>query len=111
MGRKRLPKGTVDLYKNGVRSIRLLPEDRLLIGAGDGTVELVEQTQAIVKEPSSIAFKLPSIPALKVVSVSGYSIVMILLTVALVEIYQREGIGDVYPDLGREDCTCGNSGV
>lgn len=40
----------------------------MLIGAGDGEINLVEEKKVHIKEPPSIAFKLPSIPSLKVVS-------------------------------------------
>lgn len=40
----------------------------MLIGAGDGEINLVEEKKVHVKEAVSVAFKLPSIPALKVVS-------------------------------------------
>lgn len=65
---KKLPMGMVDLYKDGIKSIRILMKGTMLIGAGDGTIDLVEEKKVQIKDPPSIAFKLPSIPSLKVVS-------------------------------------------
>ncbi|KAJ8985900.1 hypothetical protein NQ317_010657 [Molorchus minor] len=61
---KKLPRGTVDLYEAGVRSIRLLFSGQLVIGGGDGTVEVVKETAGKVPEIEHV--KMPSTPALKV---------------------------------------------
>ncbi|VEN44166.1 unnamed protein product [Callosobruchus maculatus] len=63
LSRKKLPRGVVDLYQCGVRSIRLLFSGKLIIGAGDGKLELVEESQPKVPDPY---VKYPSIPGLKV---------------------------------------------
>lgn len=72
ISQKKLPMGMVDLYKDGVKSIKILVKGTMLIGAGDGTVELVEERKVHVKEAPSVAFKLPSIPSLYVVSAPSY---------------------------------------
>ncbi|CAH1119873.1 unnamed protein product [Phaedon cochleariae] len=62
--RKKLPRGSVDLYQQGVRAIKLLFNGLLIVGAGDGTVELVEESTP--KSAADPTVKLPSIPALRV---------------------------------------------
>lgn len=42
----------------------------ILIGAGDGTVDMVQEKKVNLREPHSIAYKLPSQPELLVVSKS-----------------------------------------
>ncbi|CAH0546208.1 unnamed protein product [Brassicogethes aeneus] len=64
ISKKKLPQGSVDLYENGVRVIKRLPSGQLLIGAGDGTLELVEESAP--KIPKVKGVKMPSLPALKV---------------------------------------------
>lgn len=49
-------------YLNGVRDVLLL-ENKLIIGAGDGTIELVQERNEIFKDYPS-----PTIPQLKTVS-------------------------------------------
>ncbi|KAJ8929876.1 hypothetical protein NQ314_017390 [Rhamnusium bicolor] len=61
--KKKLPRGSVDLYEAGVRSIKLLFNGWLIVGAGDGTVEMVEETDGKV---INAGVKMPSIPALKI---------------------------------------------
>ncbi|CAH1965474.1 unnamed protein product [Acanthoscelides obtectus] len=63
LSRKKLPRGVVDLYECGVRSIRVLFTGKLLIGAGNGKLELVEESQPKVPDPY---VKYPSVPGLKV---------------------------------------------
>ncbi|XP_018568693.1 cilia- and flagella-associated protein 52 [Anoplophora glabripennis] len=62
--KKKLPRGCVDLYRGGIRSIRLLFNGNLIIGAGDGTLEVVEE--AAVRPPIETNIKMPSVPALRV---------------------------------------------
>lgn len=50
--------------------LKILMKGIMLIGAGDGEINLVEEKKIQIKEPPSIAFKLPSVPSLKVVSSS-----------------------------------------
>ncbi|XP_018331120.1 cilia- and flagella-associated protein 52 [Agrilus planipennis] len=67
IAKKTLPRGQVELYGQGVRSIILLLSGKLLIGAGDGSVDLVEEKQKDCKEKEvSVAFKLPSSPVLRI---------------------------------------------
>lgn len=47
-------------YTHGVRDLIIVPDDRMLIGAGDGTVELVEERKVRFKD-----YPLPTWPALK----------------------------------------------
>lgn len=69
ISRKKLSPGVVELYEGGVRSLKVTLKGLLLVGAGDGTVELVEEKKADDKNKErSIQFKLLSVPALKVVS-------------------------------------------
>lgn len=49
-------------YFNGVRALMILPNDRLVIGAGDGTVELVVERDVKFKDYPS-----PTWPQLKTV--------------------------------------------
>lgn len=49
-------------YYNGVRALMILPNDRLIIGAGDGTVELVMERDVKFKDYPS-----PTWPKLKTV--------------------------------------------
>ncbi|KAG5873676.1 hypothetical protein JTB14_017153 [Gonioctena quinquepunctata] len=65
LSKKRQPRGSVDLYQLGVRSIRILPCGFILIGAGNGAIEMVEESTA---KPLDIdpTIKFPSVPALKV---------------------------------------------
>lgn len=62
---KKPPGKDCEKYLNGVRDLLILADKRLLIGAGDGTVEMVEERNAkFTKEyPSS-----PTYPQLKSVS-------------------------------------------
>lgn len=53
-------------YYNGVRAIMILPNEKLVIGAGDGTVELVEERDVKFKDYPS-----PTWPKLKTVSVNN----------------------------------------
>lgn len=90
MTRAKLERGTVELYhegryvmwiefceitflymlcvRKGVRSIKVLHNNRFLIGAGDGTVDLVEERKApVLRDPPKMGFKTPCTPCLKVV--------------------------------------------
>lgn len=69
-GRKKETSILIYFWSKGVKSIRILKKAIMLIGAGDGTIDLVEEKKVQVPEAPSIAFKLPSIPSLKVVSFS-----------------------------------------
>lgn len=67
---KRLPKGTADLYKCGVRSLKILHNGTILIGAGDGTLDLVkEKKYTLTEEEKLCLIKIPSTPELLVVCV------------------------------------------
>lgn len=58
--------GTGDLYSGGVTRLVLLDNEKLLVGAGDGTVELID----IVDVPfnfSGKSVKLPSTPQIRTV--------------------------------------------
>lgn len=68
MSSKPLPKGMVALYGQGVRSLILFKNGKLLVGAGDGTVDLVDEMKSsrVVQEPATGGFKLPSHPLLRV---------------------------------------------
>lgn len=46
----------------------------MLIGAGNGEINLVEEQKVHVKNSPSVAFKLPSTPSLKVVGGGLFSI-------------------------------------
>ncbi|XP_057661479.1 cilia- and flagella-associated protein 52 [Diorhabda carinulata] len=65
ISKKKLPRGVVDLYQNGIRAIKLLVGGKLVIGDGDGNIELVEE---FIKpnHKFDVNIKMPSIPALKV---------------------------------------------
>ncbi|XP_014472241.1 PREDICTED: cilia- and flagella-associated protein 52 [Dinoponera quadriceps] len=60
---KKMKAGEGDLYAGGVKALLLLKDERLVVGAGDGTVELIEiisrNNQARVKPSMS---KLPNTP-------------------------------------------------
>lgn len=68
--KKKLSPGSVELYQDGVRALIVTPKGRLYIGSGNGVVELVQVLKVEEKKDKeqSVAFKLVSIPALKVVS-------------------------------------------
>lgn len=70
ISRKRLPRGCVDLYQLGIHSILLLFNGQLIIGAGDGTVELVEEFIGKNKL-ADISVKFPSVPALKILKTTN----------------------------------------
>jgi hypothetical protein len=86
---KRLPMGRVDLYSMGVRSIRRLFAGPLLIGAGNGVIELVEETKS-----TGAQAKIPSVPTLRVVIPSHRFRLFADWSVSA-EKYQRVRIGDV----------------
>lgn len=65
--KKKLPLGKVDLYSLGVTSIKRLFSGLLIIGAGDGTIELTEELKNKVNPKISCGIKVPSIPSLKIV--------------------------------------------
>ncbi|XP_071443263.1 cilia- and flagella-associated protein 52 [Hetaerina americana] len=59
---------TADCYHNdllGVRAIALLPGDKMIIGAGDGQVDLVLQISKISVKPEGIIIKNPTKPLLR----------------------------------------------
>ncbi|XP_066256318.1 cilia- and flagella-associated protein 52 [Euwallacea similis] len=63
--KKKLRRGSVDLYQQGVRSIKRLFSGELIIGAGDGTLDLaIESEKPVIPIDSDV--KLPSIPCLKI---------------------------------------------
>lgn len=53
--------GEGDLYAGGVKSLLLLQNERLVVGAGDGTVELIEIMSRISRTPIKPS-KLPNTP-------------------------------------------------
>lgn len=59
---KKTPGKDCEKYTNGVRDLIIVPNDRMLVGAGDGTVELVEERKVQFKDYPS-----PTVPALKLV--------------------------------------------
>lgn len=63
---KKLKDGEGKLYSGGVTSLLLLDEDKLVVGAGDGTVESVEIVEGSFHF-SGKSVKLPSTPQIKVV--------------------------------------------
>uniref|UniRef100_A0AAR5QBT5 Cilia- and flagella-associated protein 52 n=2 Tax=Dendroctonus ponderosae TaxID=77166 RepID=A0AAR5QBT5_DENPD len=65
ISKKKLRRGSVDLYQQGVRTIRRLFSGALIVGAGDGTLELVVEAEKPVL-PLDSDVKLPSVPALKI---------------------------------------------
>ncbi|KAI4470193.1 wd-40 repeat protein [Holotrichia oblita] len=71
ISRKKLPEGVVDLYSQGVRSLLLMECGNIIIGAGDGTVDMVAEKKVNLREPHSIAYKLPSIPELLVLKTAN----------------------------------------
>lgn len=72
---KKSPGKDCEKYKNGVRDLIFLNNERqLLIGAGDGTIELVEERNIIIKD-----YPLPTWPMFKAVShVNGHSLNTVL---------------------------------
>ncbi|KAJ8919844.1 hypothetical protein NQ315_006373 [Exocentrus adspersus] len=68
--KKKLPRGCVDLYRGGVRSIRLLFNGNLIIGAGDGGLEVVEEIAPQPKKDDA-NIRMPSVPALKVLKTTN----------------------------------------
>ncbi|XP_072398730.1 cilia- and flagella-associated protein 52 [Diabrotica undecimpunctata] len=65
LSKKKLDRGVVDLYQHGIRAIRLLFGGKLVIGDGEGNVELVEECiKSNLKFDRNV--KMPSVPALKV---------------------------------------------
>ncbi|KAL1517593.1 hypothetical protein ABEB36_001334 [Hypothenemus hampei] len=65
ISKKKLMRGSVDLYQQGVRAIKRLFCGNLIIGAGDGTLEIVVEAGA-PQLPTDTDVKLPSTPILKV---------------------------------------------
>ncbi|XP_044270982.1 cilia- and flagella-associated protein 52 [Tribolium madens] len=65
ISKKKLPEGKVDLYSLGVKSIRRLFAGPLLIGAGDGTLELVEEIKSKGGGDKGKRVKVPSVPTLR----------------------------------------------
>lgn len=63
---KKMKAGEGDLYAGGVKTLLLLKDERLIVGAGDGTVELIEiiskNNQTYTKP------KLPNMPQIFTVS-------------------------------------------
>ncbi|XP_050310647.1 cilia- and flagella-associated protein 52 [Anthonomus grandis grandis] len=64
--KKKLRRGSVDLYQQGVRAIRRLFSGELIIGAGDGVLELVIEAEKPVIPGDIMDVKMPSVPALKI---------------------------------------------
>lgn len=56
-------------YKNGVRDLWILPNGNLIIGAGDGTIDLVEERNVIYKDYPSPTW--PQFKSLKKTKVDG----------------------------------------
>ncbi|CAG9771369.1 unnamed protein product [Ceutorhynchus assimilis] len=65
ISKKKLRRGSVDLYQQGVRSLKRLFGGELIIGAGDGTLEMVVEDKPVLPK-DCVDVKLPSIPVLKV---------------------------------------------
>ncbi|XP_076756807.1 cilia- and flagella-associated protein 52 [Xylocopa sonorina] len=89
----------VEVYAGGVKNLLLLENEKLIVGAGDGTIELVE----IAKRPASAVNKMNKlliIPAIithrttnvcgMVTSMIQYKTDFILVGTALCEIYEIE---------------------
>lgn len=69
---KRMKAGEGDLYAGGIKTLLLLKDERLVVGAGDGTVELIEimnRNNQTRTKPSST--KLPNTPQIFTVSRTG----------------------------------------
>ncbi|XP_046394132.1 cilia- and flagella-associated protein 52 [Ischnura elegans] len=56
---------TVDCYHNGVRALALLSDEMMIIGAGDGQVDMVREQKKKTVKPDGIAIKNPTKPLLK----------------------------------------------
>ncbi|KAG8223307.1 hypothetical protein J437_LFUL001181 [Ladona fulva] len=69
MGVVPLPKSkngnSVEFYHNGVRAIALLPNNRLVVGAGNGAVDLVLSLNKATRKPENVALKSPTKPLLQ----------------------------------------------
>nr|CAD7432825.1 unnamed protein product [Timema monikensis] len=67
-GKKKLLSGEPsERFRNGVTALLLLPkdlEDRMVVGAGDGTVEMVREKEVCLPKGSPI--RIPSLPQLRV---------------------------------------------
>nr|CAD7446903.1 unnamed protein product [Timema bartmani] len=67
-GKKKLLSGEpCERFRNGVTALLLLPkdlEDRMVVGAGDGTVEMVREKEVCLPKGSPI--RIPSLPQLRV---------------------------------------------
>ncbi|XP_044754994.1 cilia- and flagella-associated protein 52 [Coccinella septempunctata] len=65
---KKLPAGVVEMYGQGVTAIKRLFTGPLIVGAGDGTVELVEEVKYEKKKTyaTNLGLKVPTVPALRV---------------------------------------------
>lgn len=63
---KRLKTGEGDLYVGGVKNLLLLSNGQLIVGAGDGTIELTEIVN--IETGNSTKIKLPTVPRIRVVS-------------------------------------------
>ena len=68
---KKMKDGEGDLYAGGVTCLLLLPNDKIAVGAGDGTVELIAIVGTPVKS-SGKTVKLPSTPQIRTVSAFCY---------------------------------------
>lgn len=65
---KRPPGKDCDKWLNGVRAIQILPNDRMVVGAGDGTVEMVMERDVKFKDyPSPTWPQLKSLKRTKVI--------------------------------------------
>lgn len=66
---KKSPGKDVEKYRNGVRDLIYLNSERqLLIGAGDGTIELVEERDVYIRD-----YPLPTVPMFRAVGHSFFS--------------------------------------
>lgn len=73
---KRKPPGKdCERFKNGIRQILLLPDGRLLVGTGEGLIQMVEERQVTYK-----GYSAPTFPKLNGV-IMGLRILLILLLV------------------------------
>ncbi|XP_022914302.2 cilia- and flagella-associated protein 52 [Onthophagus taurus] len=61
---KPLPEGCIELYSQGIRAIKLIGKEELLIGGGDGTIDIVQERRVHIKPAKTVAYKLCSTPEL-----------------------------------------------
>lgn len=67
---KKMKVGEGDLYAGGVKNLLLLKDQKLIVGAGDGGVELIEIVDR--KNPTAKTSKFPNTPQIFTVSLLKY---------------------------------------